>query len=83
MQVASNLPFTVNNPELPSIPITFLARQVYTPTSNDCAFTIESELLTTVPLNGSDETLYLLISDTFILTPLKYQLIFGIGSPVA
>jgi len=60
----------------------FSALQVYMPTSDDCVFKIVSELITTVPFTELD-ILYLLVSDTFIVTPLKYQLIVGTGSPVA
>ena len=38
--------------------------------------------MTTVPFTEFC-TLYLFVSDTFIMIPLKYQLIDGTGSPVA
>ena len=61
--------------------MTFSAWQVYVPTSEDCRFIIVSELSITLLL-----VLVVLISiafDVFIMLPLKYQLIFGSGSPVA
>ena len=43
---------------------------------------IVSELVITVSFDEL-EILYLLMSDTFMAVPLKYQLIIGSGSPVA
>jgi len=76
------LPLIVNIPELLSLPIIFSASQIYVPTSDNCMSIIVSELLITNPLTEVD-ILYSLVSDTFIRTPLKYQLIVGTGLPIA
>ena len=52
------------------------------PALNDCKFIIVNELVI-VRLFIELKILYLLVSDTFIIVPLKYQLILGSGSPVA
>ena len=59
----------------------FSAWQVYVPTSEDCGFIIVSELSTTLSLVPL--VLISIAFDGFIILPLKYQLIFGNGSPVA
>ena len=59
----------------------FSAKQVYAPTSSDCAFMIVSKLKTTVPFDELDIT-YLLALCMSIVAPLKYQLILGTGSPI-
>ena len=70
------LPFTVNTPELLSLPITFSAWQVYVPASDISGLTIVS--VTSVPWLTK-----LYLSLEFITVSSKYQLILGVGSPIA
>ena len=72
------LPFIVNIPKLWSDPIKFSAAQIYNPALDDCKFIIVNELAIVRPFIEL-EILYLLISDIFIMAPLKYQLILGTG----
>ena len=74
------LPFTVNTPELLSLPTTFSARQVYVPASDVSGLIIVSEPWT---LPGTPWPLKLYLSLGFITASLKYQLILGVGSPIA
>ena len=82
MQV-QNIPFTVNTPELRILLMIFSASQVYLPTSDDSAFIILRVLSITDSFRYIDELLYLELSDKFIITPLKYHLIYGTGTPMA
>ena len=68
------IPFTVNIPELVSLPMSFLAWQVYVPASGDLASTIVSKLSTTNSL-----TAVVVMLNSFDLC----QLIVGTGLPVA
>ena len=83
MYVSTNLPFTVNTPELRSLPIIFPASQVYLPTSDDSAFIMLRVLSITDSFRYNDELLYLELSDKFTITPLKYHLIYGTDTPMA
>ena len=83
MYVSTNLPFTVNTPELWSFPIIFAASQVYLPTSDDSAFIMLRVLSITDSFKYIDELLYLELSDKFTINPLKYHLIYGTGTPMA
>ena len=78
-----HLPFTVNTAELLSVPRMFSASQVYVPTSDDSAFIILRVLSIMDSFRYIDELLYLELSDKFIITPLKYHLIYGTGTPMA
>ena len=78
-----HLPFTVNIPELLSVPKIFSASQVYVPTSDDSAFIILRVHSIMDSFRYTDELLYLELSDKFTRTPLKYHLIFGAGTPMA
>ena len=71
-------------PELVTLPITFEELQVYVPTSDDVTLYTVSIFSVVVMFNDLDTIMYLLLlSDTFIITPLKYQLMSGTGSPTA
>ena len=73
---------TVKTPELVTIPMIFEPLQVYVPTSGDATLYTVNEPSVVVVFNDLDIIMYLLLlSDTFIITPLKYQLMFGAGSP--
>ena len=79
-----NLLVTVKIPELAALPIKFEALQVYGPTSDDVTLYTSNVFSVVVMFNDLDSIMYLLLlSDTFIITPLKYQLMFGAGSPTA
>ena len=77
------IPFTVNTPEVESMPMIFSASQVYAPTSDDSAFIILRTLSIIDSFRYTDELLYLELSDKFTITPLKYHLIYGTGTPMA
>ena len=78
-----NLPVTVKIPELVSLPIIFEELQVYVPTSDDVTLYTVNVFSVVVMFNDLDTIMYLLLlSDTFIITSLKYQMIFGSGSPI-
>ena len=80
----SNLLVTVNIPELVVLPIIFEELQVYVPTSDDVTLYTVNVFSVVVMFNDLDIIMYLLLlSDTFIITPLKYQLMSGTGSPTA
>ena len=67
-----------------TLPIIFEALQVYVPTSDDVTLYTVSVFSVVVMFNDLDTIMYLLLlSDTFIITPLKYQLMSGTGSPTA
>ena len=75
---------TVKIPESASLPIIFEALQVYVPTSNDVTLYTVNVFSVVVMFNDLDTIMYLLLlSDTFIITSLKYQLMPGTGSPTA
>ena len=76
-------PFTDNIPELRSVPIMFSASQVYVPTSDDSEFNITRVLSIMDSFKVIDELLCFELFDRFIITPLKYQLIYGTGTPIA
>ena len=78
-----HLPFTVNTPKLLSVPITLSALQVYVPTSDDPAFIILRVLSIMDSFRYTDELLNSELSDKFTITPLKYHLIYGTGTPMA
>ena len=75
---------TVNIPELVTLPIIFEELQVYVPTSDDITLYTVNVFSVVVMFNDLDIIMYLLLlSDTFIITPLKYQLMSEAGSPTA
>ena len=75
---------TVKIPELVTLPIIFEESQVYVPTSDDVTLYTVNVFSVVVIFNDLDIIMYLLLlSDTFIITPLKYQLMSGTGSPTA
>ena len=79
-----NLLVTLKIPELAILPIIFEAVQVYVPTSDDVTLYTVNVFSMVVMFNDLDTIMYLpLLSDTFIITSLKYQLISGTGSPTA
>ena len=62
----------------------FEALQVYVPASGDVTLHTVNVFSVLVMFNDLDIIMYLLLlSDTFIITPLKYQLMSGTGSPTA
>ena len=61
------------------VPIKFEELQVYIPTSDDDTLYTVNVFSVVVMFNDLDIIMYLF--DTFIITPLKYQLMSGIGSP--
>ena len=66
------------------LPIVFEALQVYVPTSDDDILYTVNVFSVVVMFNDLDTIMYLLLlSDTFIIISLKYQLMFGTGSPTA
>ena len=80
----TNLLVTVKIPELEKLPIIFEELQVYVPTSDGITLYTVNVFSVVVMFNDLDIIMYLLLlSDTFIITPLKYQLISGTGSPTA
>ena len=80
----NNLLLTVKIPKLMSLSNIFEALQVYVPTSNDVTLYTVNVFSVVVMFNDLDFIMYLLLlSDTFIITPLKYQLMSGTGSPIA
>ena len=84
MTVCLNLLVTVNIPELVTLPIIFEELQVYVPTLDDVTLYTVNVFSVVVMFNDLDIIMYLLLlSDTFIITPLKYQLMSGSGSPTA
>ena len=75
---------TVKIPELVALPIIFEELQVYVPTSDDVTVYTVNVFSVVVMFNDLDIIMYLLLlSDIFIITPLKYQLMSGTGSPTA
>ena len=79
-----NLLVTVKIPELVTLPIIFEELQVYVPTSDDVTLYTVNVFSVVVMFNDLNMIMYLLLlSDTFIITPLKYQLMSGTGSPTA
>ena len=83
MYIYVYLPFTVNTPELLSMPIVLLATQVYSPTSDDSVLLILRVLSITDSFRYIDELLYLELLDKFIITSSKYHIIYGTGTPMA
>ena len=79
-----NLLVTVKIPEFVTCPIIFEELQVYVPTSDDVTLYTVNVFSVVVMCNDLDTIIYLLLlSDTFIITSLKYQLMSGTGSPTA
>ena len=79
-----NLLVTVNIPELVTLPIIFEELQVYVPTSDDVILYTVNVFSVVVMLNDLDTIMYLLLlSDILIITPFRYQLMSGTGSPTA
>ena len=75
---------TVKISKLATLPIIFEALQVYVPTSDDVTLYTVNVFSVVVMFNDLDTIIYLLLlSDTFIITSLKYRLMSGIGSPTA
>ena len=72
---------TVKIPELVTLPIIFEELQVYVPTSDDVTLYTVNVFSVVVMFNELDIIMYL--PDTIIITPLKYQLMSGTGSPTA
>ena len=65
-----------------TLPIKFEELQVYVPTSDDVTLYTVNMFSVVVMFNDLDINMYLLLlSDIFIITPLKYQLMSGAGSP--
>ena len=78
----TNLLVIVKIPELVTLPIIFEEQQVYVPTSVDVTLYTVNVFSMVAMFNDLDTIMYmLLLSDTFIITPLKYQLMSGTGSP--
>ena len=78
----TNLLVTVKIPELVTLPIIFEEQQVYVPTSDDVTLYTVNVFSVVAVFNNLDTIMcLLLLSDTFIITPLKYQLMSGTGSP--
>ena len=63
------------------VPITFEELQVYVPTSDDVTLYTVNVFSMVVIFNNLDTIMYLLL--LYIITSLKYQLMFGTGSPTA
>ena len=79
-----NLLVTVKIPEFVELPIKLAELQVYVPTSDDVTLYTVNVFSEVVMFNDLDIIMYLLLlSETFIITPLKYQLMSGTGSPTA
>ena len=79
-----HLQVTVKIPELVMLPTIFEALQVYVPTSADITLYTVNVFSVVVMFNDLDTIMYLLLlSDTFIITSSKYQMISGTGSPTA
>ena len=75
---------TVRIPNLVVLLIIFEALQMYVPTSDDVTLYTVNVFSVVVMFNDLDTIMYLLLlSDTFINTSLKYQLMSGTGSPTA
>ena len=73
---------TVRVPELVTLSIIFEELQVYVPTSDDVTLYTVNVFSMVGKFNDVDIIMYLLLlHDTFITAPLKYQLISGTGSP--
>ena len=73
---------TVKIPNLETLPIILDELQVYVPTSEDVTLYTVNVFSVVVMFNDLDTIMnLLLLSDTFIITPLKYQLMSGTGSP--
>ena len=67
-----------------TLPIIFEELQVYVPTSDDVTLYTVNMFSVVGMFNNLDIIMYLLLlSDTFIITSLKYQLKHGTGSPTA
>ena len=82
MHVVKILLVAVKTVKLAIPPIIFDETQLYVPTSDDITLYTVNEFLVVVMFNDLDTIMYLLLlSDTFIITPLKYQLMPGTGSP--
>ena len=65
-----------------TFPIIFEELQVYIPTSDDVTLYTVNVFSVVVMFNDFDIIMYLLLlSDTFIFAPLKYQLMSETGSP--
>ena len=79
-----NLLVTVKISEFVTLPIIFEESQVYVPTSDDVTLYTVNVFSVVVMFNDLDIIMYLLLlSDTFIIISLKYQLMSGTGSPTA
>ena len=79
-----NLLVTVKILEFMIVPSIFEELQVYVPTSDDVTLYTVNVFSVVVMFNDLNTIMYLLLlSDTFIITSLKYQLISGTGSPTA
>ena len=75
---------TVNIPEVSAFSIKFEALQVYVPTSDDATLYTVNAFSVVVMFNDLGIIRYLLLLyDTFTIAPLKYQVMFGTGSPTA
>ena len=73
---------TVNTPELVTLFKIFEELQVYAPASSDVTLYSVNVLSMVVMFNDPDIIIYLLLpSGTSIISLLKYQLMFGTGSP--
>ena len=84
MTVSLDSLVTVRIPELVLLPIIFEESQVYVPTSVDVTLYTVNVFSVVVMFNDLDIIMYLLLlSDTFIITSLKYQPMYGTGSPTA
>ena len=67
-----------------TLPIKFEELQVYVPTSDDVTLYTVNVFSVAIMFNDLDIIMFLLLlSDTFIITPLKYQLMSGDGLPTA
>ena len=68
-------------PGLVSLPCALVATQVKIPTSDDVTLYTVNVFSMVVIFNNLDAIMYLLL--LYIITSLKYQLMFGTGSPTA
>ena len=67
-----------------TLPIKFEELQVYVPTSDDVILYTVNVFSVVVMFNDLDIIMnLLLLSDAFIIIPLKHQLMSGTGSPTA
>jgi len=79
----TNSPSTANIPELALPDTTLVALQVYVPISDKFTPTILSVLFLIVEFNDVSDIMYFMVFVIFTETPLKCQMMVGIGCPLA